>query len=267
LTSSKENWKNNITELRRRYSARKKLALRTEENGSLSSQSKRELSWTTPVATDLNRTTQYKQGGTALSLQVKQSEWPEDENGYPLHYHPLPNETTNQYWERMQEEERKGYKPKRGLNWPTPKANCANSPGIHGQGGQDLQTVVAMRNWPTPTVSDTHTANLNSTQQKPGSMHSVTLPQSVKMNWTTPPARDYKDTPGMSTERDGNPEGRLDQLPRQVYHHGQQDLDKSSTNGNTRVLNPNWVLQLMGTTIEKTFFAWREMESSNRRPD
>lgn len=36
-------------------------------------------------------------------------------------------------------------------------------------------------NLPTPTVSDTFTGNLKSTQQKPGSMHSVTLPQAVRM--------------------------------------------------------------------------------------
>ena len=35
-------------------------------------------------------------------------------------------------------------------------------------------------NLPTPTVSDTFTDNLKSSQQKPGSMHSVTLPQAVK---------------------------------------------------------------------------------------
>jgi hypothetical protein len=34
---------------------------------------------------------------------------------------------------------------------------------------------------PTPTVSDTYTGNLESSQQKPGSMHSVTLPQAVRM--------------------------------------------------------------------------------------
>ena len=34
---------------------------------------------------------------------------------------------------------------------------------------------------PTPTVSDTYTGNLESTQQKRGSMHSVTLPQAVRM--------------------------------------------------------------------------------------
>ena len=36
-------------------------------------------------------------------------------------------------------------------------------------------------NLPTPTVSDTYTDNLKSTQQKEGSMHSVTLPQAVRM--------------------------------------------------------------------------------------
>jgi DNA (cytosine-5)-methyltransferase 1 len=35
-------------------------------------------------------------------------------------------------------------------------------------------------NLPTPTVSDTYTDNLASSQQKPGSMHSVTLPQAVR---------------------------------------------------------------------------------------
>jgi hypothetical protein len=34
---------------------------------------------------------------------------------------------------------------------------------------------------PTPTVSDLFTDNLKSSQQKPGSMHSVTLPRAVRM--------------------------------------------------------------------------------------
>jgi hypothetical protein len=36
-------------------------------------------------------------------------------------------------------------------------------------------------NFPTPTVSDIFTDKLSSTQQKEGSMHSVTLPQAVRM--------------------------------------------------------------------------------------
>lgn len=38
-----------------------------------------------------------------------------------------------------------------------------------------------MTMFPTPTVSDTFTDKLASTQQKEGSMHSVTLPQAVRM--------------------------------------------------------------------------------------
>lgn len=47
--------------------------------------------------------------------------------------------------------------------------------------GVPIQTGVAQVNPPTPTVSDTFTGNLASTQQKEGSMHSVTLPQAVRM--------------------------------------------------------------------------------------
>lgn len=36
-------------------------------------------------------------------------------------------------------------------NWPTPKGSCAHGAGIHGQGGQDLQTTVKM--WGTHTAT------------------------------------------------------------------------------------------------------------------
>jgi DNA (cytosine-5)-methyltransferase 1 len=46
--------------------------------------------------------------------------------------------------------------------------------------GVPLPAVGGQVNLPTPTVSDTYTDNLASSQQKPGSMHSVTLPQAVR---------------------------------------------------------------------------------------
>lgn len=46
--------------------------------------------------------------------------------------------------------------------------------------GFPLPMTPTQTNLPTPTVSDTFTDNLKSTQQKEGSMHSVTLPQAVK---------------------------------------------------------------------------------------
>ena len=45
--------------------------------------------------------------------------------------------------------------------------------------------------WPTPTCSDVYTDTLKSSQQKEGSMHSVTLPQAVRM-WGTPKSQDSR---------------------------------------------------------------------------
>jgi len=47
--------------------------------------------------------------------------------------------------------------------------------------GQEIKTRGGQVNLPTPTVSDIFTDKLASSQQKEGSMHSVTLPQAVKM--------------------------------------------------------------------------------------
>lgn len=62
-----------------------------------------------------------------------------------------------------------------------------NRNGIDGSIG--LGRLVQM--WPTPTVADTFTGNLTSSQQKPGSMHSVNLSDAVKM-WSTPTACEWK---------------------------------------------------------------------------
>lgn len=47
--------------------------------------------------------------------------------------------------------------------------------------GVELPSVETDVQLPTLTVSDIYTGNLASTQQKPGSMHSVTLPRAIKM--------------------------------------------------------------------------------------
>ena len=57
-----------------------------------------------------------------------------------------------------------------------------NTVGIRDQAmdiakAQGLKVSRSVANLPTPTVSDQYTGNLASTQQKPGSMHSVTLAQ------------------------------------------------------------------------------------------
>jgi DNA (cytosine-5)-methyltransferase 1 len=90
------------------------------------------------------------------------------------------------------------------MNWMTPNTMDSLDPksqealeheATHRAGRSDpnnLRDQVSvregMRNWPTATASDAHTDNLTSTQQTPGSMHSVTLPQAVTRDWPTPTA-------------------------------------------------------------------------------
>lgn len=97
--------------------------------------------------------------------------------------------------------------------------------------------------WTTPCADDT--GDRKSKYAQGGSP----LSYQVKL-WTTPSQRDYKDTYGMETVRkDGT--SRLDQLPRQVF---QWDKESNSLPGKPPALNPEWVAQLMGTTLEKIFF-------------
>lgn len=113
---------------------------------------------------------------------------------------------------------------------------------------------------------------------KPGKSLGV----AARMNWPTASARDWKDTPGMKSERtDSNRSRKADQLPRAVYNwptpcaedprigyqnrhttkpsninlptrvrDGLPDPDNPNTNGNPRgQLNPDWVETLMGFPI------------------
>jgi hypothetical protein len=93
------------------------------------------------------------------------------------------------------------------------KGGCAN-----------LREIV--KTWPTPTVADTFTDKLKSSQQSEGSMHSVNLSQAVQM-WATPIRRDSRTYKGAM--RAPNATG-AEPLVIQV--------------GGT--LNPTWVEWLMG---------------------
>jgi DNA (cytosine-5)-methyltransferase 1 len=91
-------------------------------------------------------------------------------------------------------------------------------------------------NLPTPTVSDQYTGNFTSTQQKPGSMHSVTLAQVFHKPdlFPTPTTRDYKDG-SEPHERDGKVQ--TDTVARAVFNSGEVALmgtpRTSSANGST----------------------------------
>jgi hypothetical protein len=123
------------------------------------------------------------------------------------------------------------------------------------------------------------------------SAHLTRESESSSLAWPTASARDWKDTAGMSKARDGKALGRVDQLPRAVYHHdGLLDQANLSTNGKSQEsqqwptprankvhpviteeiaghcgkaqgkLNPDWVEQLMGLPTGWTDFDFLEME-------
>ena len=107
--------------------------------------------------------------------------------------------------------------------------------------------------WPTPTCSDVYTANLKSTQQKQGSMHSVTLPQAVKM-WPTPIARDYKDT------------GTKESMTRALNKRMSPGVALMVGAENGGKLNPTWTEWLMGWPLEWTDLKPLEMDKSHCVP-
>lgn len=76
-------------------------------------------------------------------------------------------------------------------------------------------------------------------------------------NWPTPATRDYKGANGDEhfKEKERPHMGQLPNAVKQEQINGQPDRDNPSTNGKSQEqLNPAWVAQLMGTTLEKTFF-------------
>lgn len=88
------------------------------------------------------------------------------------------------------------------IGWPTPLSNSTNGVGTSGrQGGLNLQTAASYA------------------------------------GWVTPAARDWKDTPGMATQR---PDGRsrLDQLPRQAALAGWTTPMANDATGSTHCYGP-----------------------------
>jgi len=126
------------------------------------------------------------------------------------------------------------------------------------------QSSVGLKTSSTTSISDTNKSNRNwkhtaiqlrrEYTQRLKRVLPIHANDYLSSLWTTPAARDYKDTPGMIAQRkDGR--SRVDQLARQVFFHANEAyLNSSGSNPGHLILNPAWVAQLMGTTTEKTFF-------------
>lgn len=100
--------------------------------------------------------------------------------------------------------------------WPTASASDGERGGTitEGMTGTSLTQAVnaAVAGWPTSTANDSIRHPAKDFEPTPN----MTLNHSALLaGWVTATTRDWKDTPGMSTEREGG-RTRLDQLPRQA---------------------------------------------------
>ena len=105
--------------------------------------------------------------------------------------------------------------------WPTPTASSVTGAGTSGrQGGMNIQTATMLSGWPTPVAN---------TKDQPETKRGLeNLAGLVKMaGWVTPTSRDWKDSAGMTAQRDGKE--RLDQLPRQAFMTGWPTPTTSNT--------------------------------------
>lgn len=143
--------------------------------------------------------------------------------------------------------------------WPTPKKQCANSPGIHGQGGLEIQTTAAQ--WPTPRANKPE--GYSSPQFRPE------LAETALQSWPTPTAsqngnRNTKPSPaeingthGLKLGSVAGEWGSSHPAPEQTGAESPQSSGLSSR------LNPKFVCWLQG--YPPTWFDGVEMPAKERR--
>jgi hypothetical protein len=114
--------------------------------------------------------------------------------------------------------------------WPTPMSGSPSTENYNAAGSTDYERKVdvlmgareslngpRLASWGTPTVQDAKHATLSASEARRDPANLRT--QVYAASWSTPAARDWKDTEGMSltgTNPDGSTRSRTDQLPRQA---------------------------------------------------
>ena len=164
-----------------------------------------------------------------------------------------------------------------GTLWPTATATeyGSNQGGAAGRVGPKRPSLRTAAMWPTATATDATASGAAGYSTASGRHSGTTLTDATvrASSWTTPSARDWKDTPGMAMQTAER--SRLDQLPRQVFA-GLPDDSSPSTLGNLRVLRPvlnsSWVATLMGypsrwavLTTERASRLWGTASSRKSR--
>jgi hypothetical protein len=235
-------WKNSVMPSARQICQLRASGHRTSGNGSIGAQ----FGWPTPAAQNATGgINPHGNTGEHFTLQTAASMtgWPT-----PTTVPDAPNMSENRGDGRRQ---RLTPQSVAGLvGWPTPRtvtggaesAERKQELGRINSGGSDLQAVALMAGWGTPRV----TTNGGLSQESRALVSESRLEDQVQ-GWATPSARDWKDTPGMSTTAT-NPDGtlreRLDQLPRQT--HGAIGTPCCAETERSGVLEPMFARWLQG---------------------
>lgn len=102
------------------------------------------------------------------------------------------------------------------IGWPTPVVGDMTGgprpPDKKRGPAPGMQSATALTGWPTPTTESAMREKRYAQGGMPLSMAAALT------SWVTPTSRDWKDSAGMTAQRDGKE--RLDQLPRQAYTCG-----------------------------------------------
>lgn len=243
-------WKEWVIKSTGEYSVRRKLARAIREKEYSSWQSEKTV-WSTPVATDLNRTTKYQQGGTALSLQVN---W------------PTPTTQENEHDKEKLLARQKRLKARN---------NGENGTKYSGNGcGPNLATVVSdkwVSNWGTPTTRDYKDGTAKSMENVPTN---GLLGRMVHSPENTLPDLDSHNMLGKSLEQVDIPTAYQVlydqcgvQAGRILRKCWERKYGKKLTLESKLTLNPKWVCHLMNITFAKTFFVHLEIPSTKIPPN
>lgn len=276
---SPKTWNDWATALRRVCLQRRKLAQATRENGFSS--------W--PTAKTATGDYQYANGEIVLNLSGAVKDWATPASadcvgshgggqGRSLRTDIAKNWATPQAFDandctRLTPCEKAGCRTLANdlANWPTPKTNEANSPGVHGNGGQDLRTVVSEK-WPTARANEL--AGRGRARRKPGTggaMLSETAENS-QMEWRTPNAGTPNSTRGTGQDpairqaqgRQVELKDQVTAYPPSLQAQATSDGGESLSDGpNSRPqLNPRFVEWLMGVPAGWTSLECSETELS-----
>lgn len=165
--------------------------------------------------------------------------------------------------------------------WPTAKASDGEKGIRTAEGsakeyerkgnGSDLPTIAGLASWPTPMSGSPGTEDYNEAGNTDYSRKVVSL-----CNWTTPSARGWKDTAGMSLESvnpDGSKRDRTDLLSRQALLAVSGEIANGSCATTQKAqgggpLNPALSRYLQGYPVEwcvAAIKAHRQMKSTRKK--